>query len=433
MSQITVYKDDPANAIFFENPNGAQFLNSLLAIEVSGTKVSVQDLAKGIEIVTNEDYDNFVDENGQTYGTNAAEVCNTLNVLFQNAGTSTDNPPVITSPINLSMVVGSTLNYTLEADFGVAYEWENLPSGITTVDGKTRQIIGGSNLVAGTYIFTATAINYNGADTQTITLTVSTPPFSNTKSIILNNNQYLTGNNVVVLNSTFGRLTNGVGAADAWTVSFYFKRGNSNNNSQTIFFFGQQDTNNRGYIQLKYNGNPNIGRRLTFTYGTNNNKLVLTTPLNSIGNDWQHILLSYDGGTTGSSSGSINQYYSRFSIFIDGVLQNTANSNSNFGFSSSIVWQYFRIGRFNTSQHLRNCLIEEFYIWDNDQSSNIAAIYNGGVPFDPLTLTDKPKHGYRMGDDPQDTFPTIKDVGTSGLCDLTQINMTPASIVNDVP
>ena len=433
MDEIIVYKDDAANAIFFENANGAQFLNSLLAIEVSGTKVSVQDLAKGIEIVTNEDFDNFVDEEGQTYGTNAAEVCNALNVLFQNAGTSTDNPPTITSPTTLEMVLGSTLNYTLEADFGVAYEWENLPSGISTVDGKTRQIIGGSSLVAGTYIFTATAINYNGADTQTITLTVSTPPFSNTKSIEFSNNQYIDAINPALLNGVLGRLTNGLGAPNAWTVDFYLKQPGAGNPNQTLFFFGQQDTNNRGYVQLKYSGDQNTGKNLTLNYGTNFNFLRLTTPPNSINNGWNHVLVSYDGGTTGSSSGSINQYYSRFSIFINGVLMNTTNTNSNFGYTGNITGQFFRLGRFNSGQNLRGGNLEEFKIWNSDQSANIADIYNGGVPFDPLTLASPPQHAYRMGDDPQDIFPDLKDSGTIGNCDLVQRNMTPANTVNDVP
>ena len=47
-------------------------------------------------------------------------------------------------------------------------------------------------------------------------------------------------------------------------------------------------------------------------------------------------MVTYDGGTTGSSSGSINDYYSRFKIFIDGVEQTTINSNSNYGITTAL-------------------------------------------------------------------------------------------------
>ena len=49
---IKIYKNDNANSIFIENSNGAQFLNSLLAVKSSGDNLSIIDLAKNIEIVS---------------------------------------------------------------------------------------------------------------------------------------------------------------------------------------------------------------------------------------------------------------------------------------------------------------------------------------------------------------------------------------------
>ncbi len=40
----------------------------------------------------------------------------------------------------------------------MAYSWDNLPVGVVTVDGNTRNIIGGSALTAG--IYTITFMNY---------------------------------------------------------------------------------------------------------------------------------------------------------------------------------------------------------------------------------------------------------------------------------
>ena len=64
---ITVYRDQSANAIFLEDANGAQFLNSLHAVidEVGGNTLSVQDLAKSIDLVSFSDYAEFQDENAQ--------------------------------------------------------------------------------------------------------------------------------------------------------------------------------------------------------------------------------------------------------------------------------------------------------------------------------------------------------------------------------
>ena len=47
---LTIYKDPNANAIFIEDANGVQFLNSLQA-SASGDNVTVLDLARNIEIV----------------------------------------------------------------------------------------------------------------------------------------------------------------------------------------------------------------------------------------------------------------------------------------------------------------------------------------------------------------------------------------------
>ena len=184
---IKVYKDSAANAIFIEDANGVQFLNSLQAT-VSNGACNIHDLAKDIDIVTEQAFDQFVDENDNTYGADSTEVCNALNALFSSSGTPSTNVPVITSNLTASLVEGQTLNYELTADYGVGYEWDlSNVSGITTVEGNPRKLIGGSSLAVGTYNIPVKAINYNGEDSETLVLTVSTPPFANTKSINFSN------------------------------------------------------------------------------------------------------------------------------------------------------------------------------------------------------------------------------------------------------
>lgn len=422
---IKIYKDSEANAIFIEDANGVQFINSLQTTVENGF-CSIHDLAKGIEIVSNVDYTDFVDENGNGYGNNATEVCDALNAIFQSSGTPTTNVPNITSPLTISLTQGETINYELTADYGVGYEWDlSNVSGVTTVEGNVRKIIGGSSLSVGTYNIPVKAINYNGEDSETIVLTVSNPPFANTKSVQLNNQDYL-GANAALLDSTLGRTGNGSGSSDAWSVSFWVKP-TSSSSGRVIFYYGSNDTTNGGYIEIRLTST----NKLRFQYGSSNNHIRIQSPNALTNNVWQHVTYTYDGGTTGASSGDINNYYSRFSLFVDGISQSTNNSNSNYGWSGALSGQNLRIGKLVSGNTLNGEKIDEFAIWDSDQSGNISSIYNGGVPFDLSTLTTQPKHWWRMGDG--DTYPNLQDNGTEANCVFVMYNMTSADIVNDVP
>jgi len=440
---VTVYRDNNANAIFIEDANGVQFINSLQA-SVPITTVTITDLAKNIEIVSNQNHGDFVNENGVTYeqininngGTgSAAEVCNELNSVFQSSGTPLTNVPFITSSLAISLVQGQTLNYELTADYGVGYEWDlSNVSGVVNIEGNVRKLIGGSGLTSGTYNIPVKAINYNGDDSQTIVLTVSNPSFANTKSVQFQQNDFLLANGGILQN-VFGRSSNGSGSGDAWSMSFWFKAGTSNNQNQTIFYTGNGNLANNNHIKLTWNGNNVARQKMIFQYGSTNNNLRLDTPVGSVSNDglWHHYLITYDGGTTGSSSGQISNYYNRFKIFIDGVQQTTTNSNSNFGNTTGLVTSELQIGKLSTGGNTlrNNCKIDEWACWDSDESANISSIYNNGSPFDLNTLTNSPLHWSRMGDG--DTYPNLTDSGSVGTLTWVMQFMTSADIVSDVP
>jgi hypothetical protein len=406
------------------------YINELKAVEKDSNTIAIilKESSK-IQFIVDESVV-YID-NVLLTGTIADKI-NQINALVQGTGGGSGQLPSITSSLAVTLQQGTTLNYELTANFGVGYEWDlSSVSGITTVEGNIRKLIGGSTLAQGSYNIPVKAINYNGEDSQTLVLNVTAPAFANTKSLEFQNNDWL-GGNAGILQNVLGRSGNGSGSSDAWTISLWFKRGTASNNAQTILYFGAQDVVNQGYIQLKYSGNNTVGKNLIFTYGSNNNKLTLATPTNSISANWHHILVSYDGGTTGAASGSVNQYYSRFKIFIDGVQQTTANSNSNFGYTGSIQPQNFRCGRWNQSQHMRNgCKLDELAIWDTDRSSDTSTIYNSGTPTDLSTLTNAPLHWWRMGDG--DNFPFVSDVGTQANLIFQMYSMSSASFVNDVP
>jgi hypothetical protein len=426
---VKIHKDEAANAIFVEDSNGVQFLNSLQALmdDPSDTVLDIKDLARDIFLFKGVAHDYFLDTQGNTYGATPVAACDALNALFASAGSSTGDAPVVTSSTSVALTEGDTLNYELVATNGVGYEWLNLPSGITTVEGNVRKLIGGSGLAVGTYNITAKAINYFGEDTETIVLTVSAPPYSNTKSINFQNQDYM-GANATLLDGIFGRDSNGAGSGDAWSVSLWFK-GSTETSGQTIFYFGDSDVVNSGYVELRQT-NDNGQKRLRLHYGSNSNHLRLQTTSGSIAAEtWQHILVTYDGGTTGAGSGDIASYYSRFSIYINGVLQSTSDSNSNYGYSSGVDPDNFRLGRQSSGQYLRNARIDELAVWGSDQSANISAIYNSGSTHDLSTLTTAPDHWWRMGDG--DTYPNIQD--NVGSAHFVMYNMTAADIVTDAP
>ena len=432
MSTIKIFKDNQANSIFIEDANGSQFLNSLQASVNGNDLVFITDLAKQFNIVSNAVHTDFIDENDNSYLGTSTDVCNQLNAIFASSGTATDQVPLITSSLGISLVQGQTLNYELTADYGVGFEWDlSNVSGVTTVEGNVRKLVGGSSLAVGEYAIPVKAINYNGEDSEIIELTVGNPAFANTKSVNFNNNDWL-GANAGILQNVLGRSANGSGSSDAWTLSLWFKPGTATNTNQTVFYFGNQDVTNQGGIQLRYNGQGNI-KRFELRYGSNNNRLNFNTPNNSLSNGvWKHLIITYDGGTTGAASGSVNNYYSRFKFFINGVQVSTTNTNNNFGYSGSIQPQNLRVGRWNNGQYMRNnCRIDELAVWDSDQSANVSNIYNNGSPSDLSLLTTDPKHWWRMGDG--DTYPYLFDNGSEANCIFIMNSMTSADIVNDVP
>ena len=119
---------------------------------------------------------------------------------------------------------------------------------------------------------------------------------------------------------------------------------------------------------------------------------------------WNHLLISRD------SSNNV-------SIFLNGA----SFSTSQVGAGDHRLDQ---IGKVVTSYYDGN--VDETAFWDSDQSSNLATIYNSGVPNDISSLS--PTLWYRMGDG--DTSPTITDNGSSSN-NGTMTNFTTFS--TDVP
>lgn len=435
-NKIKIYSDTSKGCILFDGSTvQPKFLGTILAeahptltdrIVVFRTDRQRPDgtnrkLFKKLKItrIQNEAGQDLVDDLAFT----RTDIVNYVNTQANTSGgQSSGQVPNITSATTLALTTGDTLNYELTADYGVGYEWAGLPTGLVTVDGNVRKLIGGSALTEGQYTFDATAVNYFGTDTETITLNVSNPPFQDSKSVKFENgqNQYLGAN--AALGTSLERSGNSSGTA--WSISFWIKPAN-NATGQTLFYFGSNDVTNNGFIEIRQVQTSRIRLR----YGSNNNYVQCTSPASSLtAGSWNHVVVTYDGGTTGASQSNLTQYYNRFAIYINGSVQSRSNAHNNYGYTGSIVGQNFRWGRFSSGNHIRGGFIDEASIHASELSaSDITSIYNNGSPRDLANFS--PVHWWRMGDG--DTFSTIQD--NVGTADMVMYNMTAANIVTDVP
>ena len=428
MADVSVFKNDLAQQIFLISGNiGAWPIDCLQAIGHGDGTISIRNKARAysdssvfFEIAA-EDFSSFIDESGSGYGSTETEVVNNLNNLFVDAGPAAGVAPVITSSTAVTVTDVETVNYLATATGGVGWEWGDLPAGLAVSSHNPRNLIGVFSGGAGSYDVDVTAVNYFGTDTETITFTV-TATFADTRSVFMQNQDYLAAS--ATTSNPLYRASNGSG--DAWTVSLWFKPSTANQR-QTILSFGGNDEDNESQVRIEHEG----GSRLRLQYGSDNNYLRLRTPANSLTDgQWHHLLVTFDGGTTGVASGSLSAYYGRFSLWIDGVEQTTSNSHKNNGTSAEIKAEHFRVGEMTTNgDHLRGAYVNELALWASDESSNAADIYNSGTPHDLSLLATAPDHWWRMGDG--DTFPTLSD--NAGSLDFTMFNMSAADIVSDAP
>ena len=267
--------------------------------------------------------------------------------------------------------------------------------------------------------------DYNVADMNIL----EPPQFSNSKCIKLKRNSFLEAEGLLV-RSSLGRLSNGAGADDAWTISVFIKTGENTDNLQPILHYGS-DLSEQNQFGIYWSGRTNeYGRKLHLIYGTNANYLELQTPSNSIvRSSLYHLMITYDGGTTGTQNSDIEDSLSRFKIFIDGIQQELTPSHSNYGIDTPLEGAYLRVGKHPTEDdQLSGSKVDELAIWDSDESANILDIHNNGNPRDLTQLESAPTHWWRFGDGDMDRYPILED--QVGEAHFTMHNMSTAEIAD---
>jgi hypothetical protein len=428
--------DDSFSTILLDN--GDQYPTDYLKASASGDNINITTRQASSDIVIYEGLRVAnVTINGVGLGTTQANVVNDLNSLFTQTGGS--QPPVISSASTITVGVGTIINYEATTTGGdvSAFEWTNLPEGVTQVTNHPQKIIGGSDLNAGTYTMTLRAHNYVGMAKTTITLNV-TQDYTNSKSTSFDDTEY------TIRTRQSGEFTNLQKSSGqpmpAHSYSMWFKAvapGANQPNNQSVFFaFSQLGTfSGTSYIDLRWLGPQSTNQRLRLQYAVSgsSNRLVLLTDTGTIPADgtWKHIVVTYDGASDGLKA---DTPYT-LKIYINGseVITSSGDFTQGGGVEDNdgpIEPVYVGFGRNPNGFYMRQSLIDEFGYWNQElTSSQVSNLYNSGVPTDLTTFSPSAAHVYRMGDG--DTFPTIED--KVGNADQTMTNMASSNFVTDTP
>jgi len=259
----------------------------------------------------------------------------------------------------------------------------------------------------------------------TVTVTVTQAAYTNSNSLSLDGtSSYLQGDPTAM--TALERTTNGDGSA--WTIGMWVKKTSTSTGAETLMVYGAGDNYNGGAITLSMSGTS-----LMLVYGTVYDSVILIAGSAVTANTWHHVMVTFDGGTTGVDGSSMSDYHSRFSIAVDGVDKTLIGTQANTGYAGALSGanpsdNIFRIGRAsNIHNNHAECIINQVGIWDTDQTANLAAIYNSGATQDLSLLASSPAHYYEIGT----SVTTVTDL--VGSANLTGYNFVSGDLVTDTP
>ena len=330
-----------------------------------------------------------------------------------------------------SVTEGEVLNFQIVSSDNIVNQFAELDAPSWMTLNQNSGVLSGTapaylGTAADTIVVNCKAGNAIGGTVEfTVTVTVAQVAYTNSKSLNLNgSSNWLQGNPVNL--TALERATNGDG--NAWTISMWVKP-NNNTSNQTLLVYGAGDDYNGGAITVKQSG----GTSLVLNYGTVYNNIILVAGNSFVANTWQHVMITFDGGTTGVDSNLSTDYYSRFNIYIDGVLKTPVGVASNNGYDGVISGanpsdNIFRIGRAsNVHNNYFGGIINQVAIWDTDQTANVSTIYNSGATQNLSSLTTAPTNYYEI----ETSVTTITDI--EGSANLTGYNFSNTDLVTDTP
>ena len=355
----------------------------------------------------------------------------TKQLIGQGSQPDVNFAPVVANQ-TASVTEGEVLNFQIISSDNIVNQFAELdaPSWMTlnqnsgVLSGTAPAYLGTS---ADTIVVNCKAGNAIGGTIEfTVTVTVTQVAYTNNKSLNFpagNTTAYLQGNHQNV--PSLQRTGNGSGASDAWSISMWVKPSTSTTN-QTFFYYGGDDLANEGRITLtQFQGN-----NLLFSYGSTSNYIAHIGVGNFPTGQWNHVLITYDGGLTGNASADVSNYITAFTFSINGVNGSSQAAHGNYGWTGNIIADRFRVGRLigaTTSAYVNGGSVNQVAIWDTDESANLATIYNSGNTQDLSLLASAPAHYYEI----ETSVTTIPDL--VGSANLTGFNFSNTDLVTDTP
>ncbi len=330
-----------------------------------------------------------------------------------------------------SVEEGDVLNYTIIDSDNIVNQYAEVDAPSWMFMNQTTGVLSGTapaflGTNADNIVVNCKAGNAIGGTvdfTVTISVTEDTS-YSNTKSLSFDGSSTFLQGNATLMDS-MDRAANGDG--NAWSMSMWIKPAD-NTATQTLFVYGAGDDYNGGTITLKKIDT----HTLTVLYGTvYDNIITLTNVFNA--DTWCHIMVTFDGGTTGDNPADLSDYYSRFKVYYNGSIISTIAVNSNQGYTGNISGEdvsdnIFRFGRAsNVHNNYFDGVMNSMAIWNSDEGSNASDIYNNGTLHDLSLLASAPSHYYEMGS----SVSTITDI--SGNVNLSGFNFGTGALVTDTP
>ena len=332
----------------------------------------------------------------------------------------------------VSVTEGEVLNFQIVSSDNIvnqfvevdAPSWMSMNQDSGILSGTAPAFVGTSADAIAVNCKAGNAIGGTVEFTVTVSVLEDTS-YTNTKSLSLDGSTNWLQGNPVNMNA-MDRASNGDG--NAWSLSMWVNP-NSGTANQTLMVYGAGDDYNYGAITLKQSG----GTSLVLNYGTVYDNIILVAANSFVANTWQHVMITFNGGYTGTIPADSSIYYSKFKIYVDGVLKTPVGVASNGGYDGVISGSdpsnnIFRIGRAsNVHNNYYGGIINQVGIWDTDQTTNLSTIYNSGATQDLSLLSTPPTHYYEI----EASVTTVSDI--SGNVDLTGYNFTSSDLVTDAP
>lgn len=330
----------------------------------------------------------------------------------------------------VTVIEATVLNFQIVSSDNIVNQFVELDAPSWMSLNQTTGVLSGTapahaGTAADTIVVNCKAGNAIGGTVEfTVTVTVGAG-YANTKSLTFNGTStWLQGNPTTM--TALERATNGDGSA--WTMSFWVKP-TSTTATQTLLVYGAGDDYNGGAITVKQQA----GTSLVFNYGTVYDSIIAVVGSAFTAGQWTHVMITFDGGTTGVDPNSMSDYFSRFEFTIDGSVASPFFTNAGNGYDGALSGavvsdNIFRIGRAsNVHNNYSEATINQVAIWGTDQTANAAAIYNGGSTQDLSSLTTPPTHWW----EPETSTTAVND--RIGSANLVAYNFVGSDLVSDTP